>query len=407
MKILQINSVYKQGSTGHIVANIHSKIKDNNMVSYVAYGRGMHDEDSLIRIGNDLDMQLHALGTRLFDKHGLYSKRITQEFIETIDKLDMDIFHLHNIHGYYLNYPILFEYLKDKKVVWTLHDCWSFTGHCSYYEYVGCDKWQTHCEQCPQLSQYPKSYFIDNSENNFSLKKQFFTSVKDLTIITPSTWLKNEVKKSFLKHKDMRVIHNGIDLDIFQYRESSFRKNYGLENRFIILGVANIWEERKGFKYFLKFSKLLEQDEVIVLVGLNKNQLQDLPTNIIGIERTSSAVELAEIYSSADVFANPTLEDNFPTTNLESLACGTPVVTFKSGGSPECIDEQTGYNVAKRDIEEMIDKIRDIKKNGRDSFSQYCIERAKNYFDKEDRFLDYIKLYKTIEEKGEIKNVQQ
>jgi len=215
MRVLQINTVYKQGSTGNIVANIHKELLQQNHKSFVAYGRGEHSEKNSIKIGNKFDMYLHGVGTRIFDKHGLFSKKATIEFIKKIDMLDIDIFHLHNIHGYYINYPILFEYLqkKNKPVIWTLHDCWAYTGHCVHYEYVGCDKFQSHCNTCPQTRQYPASLVFDNSYNNFELKKRYFTSLDNLTIITPSKWLYKEVKKSFFKKYNVRVIHNGIDLD--------------------------------------------------------------------------------------------------------------------------------------------------------------------------------------------------
>jgi len=398
MTVLQINTVYKQTSTGYISYNIHNKLLSLNEKSFIAYGRGEWQEKNLIKIGNKFDMYLHGIGTRIFDKHGLYSKQTTKEFIKEIDKLDIDIFHLHNIHGYYLNYPILFEYLKEtnKPVVWTLHDCWAFTGHCSHYDFIECDKWQEECFDCPQKSRYPASLVFDNSLNNFRLKKRYFTSLEQLTIVTPSNWLYKEVKKSFLNRYDITVIHNGIDLAIFKPIKSDFRKKYNLKNKFLILGVANVWEERKGFDYFINLSKLLKSDEKIILVGLNDKQLKDLPKNIIGIKKTQNQKELVEIYNSCDIFVNPTLEDNFPTTNLESLACGTPVVTFDSGGSSETIDKQTGIVIEKGNLNKLYEAIYEIREVGKDRFSQSCINRAKKLFDKEKMLTQYIKLYKDI-----------
>ena len=398
MKILQINTVYKSGSTGKIVKDLNDLIVKANYGSFVAYGRGEHSENHCIKIGNKLDMNFHALGTRLFDKHGLYSKNATVKFVKKLEKLNPDLIHLHNIHGYYLNYPILFQCLKKikKPVVWTLHDCWSFTGHCSYYEYNGCDKWQTECGACPQLNQYPSSLFIDNSKNNFSLKKELFASLENLTIVTPSNWLAREVKKSFLKDFDIKVIHNGINLEIFKPLDSNFREKYNLENKFLILGVASVWEERKGFKYFIELSNLLQYDEQIILIGLSDEQIKSLPSNIIGIKRTENQEELAQIYSAVDVFVNPTLEDNFPTTNLESLACGTPVVTFKSGGSPECIDDNTGIVVEKGNLNKLYEAIVTIKENSKEKYTLFCRNRAEEYFDKNDRFREYLDLYKIL-----------
>jgi len=396
MKILQINTVYKSGSTGKITKDLNDLIIDDNNESFIAYGRNEHQDSNCIKIGNKLDMNMHALGTRIFDKHGLYSKKATIDFIKELEKLNLDIIHLHNIHGYYMNYTILFEYLKkiNKPVIWTLHDCWSFTGHCSYYEYNECDKWQNECSVCPQLRQYPASFIFDNSKNNFLLKKKLFTNLNNLTIVTPSDWLANEVKKSFLKSFDIKVIHNGINLDIFKPLTSNFREKYKLENKFLILGVASVWEERKGFEYFIKLSKLLKNDEKIILVGLNDEQVKLLPSNIIGIKRTENQKELAQIYSGADVFVNPTLEDNFPTTNLESLACGTPIITFKSGGSPECINENTGIVIEKGNLNKLYEAIVTIKENTKEKYTLFCRNRAKKYFDKNDRFKEYLDLYK-------------
>ena len=403
MKILQINTVYKSGSTGKIAKDLNDLIIESNSQSFVAYSRGEHNDSNCIKIGDKFDINIHALGTRIFDKHGLYSKRATINFIKELEEINPDIVHLHNIHGYYLNYPILFEYLKkiDKPVVWTLHDCWSFTGHCSHYEYSGCDKWMRECGECPQLRQYPASFVLDNSKNNFLLKKKFFTNLNDLTIVTPSHWLADEVKKSFLKNYEVKVIHNGINLDIFKPLNSNFREKYKLENKFLILGVASVWEERKGFEYFIKLANQLKKDEVIILIGLNDKQMKILPLNIIGIKRTENQEELAQIYSAVDVFANPTLEDNFPTTNLESLACGTPVVTFESGGSAECIDKDTGIVVEKGNLEELYKAITTTKEITKEKYTLQCRNRAVKYFDKDDRFKEYLDLYET-KFKGEI-----
>lgn len=396
MKILQINSVCGTGSTGRIATDIHNILLEEGHESYIAYGRGEAKniaEKYTIKIGNKYDMYVHGILTRLFDRHGLASKKATEEFIKKIEKLNPDVIHLHNIHGYYLNYQILFKYLKqsNKKVIWTLHDSWSYTGHCAYYDYVKCKKWKTQCKNCPQKEKYPTTNFIDNSFNNYNLKKESFLGVKDLTIVTPSKWLAEEVKKSFLKDYKIQVINNGIDLENFKPTKSNFREKYKLEDKFIILGVASVWDERKGIKYFYELSKKLETNEKIVLVGLNKNQLKELPKNILGIERTNSVKELAEIYAAANVFVNPTLEDNFPTTNLEAGACGTFGITFNTGGSPECYDTNTGIIVEKENLEQLIEAIRKIKKKGYSS--EECMERVRRNYSKEEKFMEYLKIY--------------
>ena len=402
MKVMQINSVCGIGSTGRIATDIHNILMDQGHESYIAYGRDLPKNcENVIRIGTEIDNYTHVAKTRLFDKHGFGSIKATKEFINKVKDIDPDIIHLHNIHGYYINIEILFDYLKEanKPVVWTLHDCWSFTGHCAYFDYVGCDKWKTGCYSCPEKKAYPSSLIFDNSKNNYINKKEIFTGVKNLTIVTPSQWLANLVQESFLNEYPVKVINNGIDLNVFKPIESRFREKYNLQDNFIILGVASTWNRRKGLKYFEEMSEVLEKDERIVLVGLSEKQLKELPNSIIGISRTNNVEELVEIYSSADVFVNPTLEDNFPTTNLEALACGTPVITFDTGGSPECVDTNTGIVVEEKSANKLIEDIRNIKSNLKSSYSNHCIMKAKSHYDKNERFMDYINVYETMVEK--------
>ena len=340
MKVLQINSVCGRGSTGRIVLDIHNALIEQGHKSLVAYGREPAIGcENAIRIGTKKDIYAHGLYTRIFDKHGLGSQKATRQFIKNIEAESPDIIHLHNIHGYYLNYEILFRFLKNfgKPVIWTFHDCWPFTGHCAYFTYAGCERWQKVCHDCPQKRSYPGSLVFDNSRRNFERKREAFTGVKDLTIITPSKWLAGLVKQSFLSEYETVVISNGIDTTVFRPLPSDFKSRHAIEDKFMILGVANVWDQRKGLKYFLELADILENDEIIVLVGLTKKQVESLPANIIGITRTNNIQELVEIYSAADVFVNPTLEDNYPTVNLEAQACGTYVVTFDSGGTRETI----------------------------------------------------------------------
>ena len=340
MKVLQINSVCGRGSTGRIVLDIHNALIEQGHKSLVAYGREPAIGcENAIRIGTKKDIYAHGLYTRIFDKHGLGSQKATRQFIKNIEAESPDIIHLHNIHGYYLNYEILFRFLKNfgKPVIWTFHDCWPFTGHCAYFTYAGCERWQKVCHDCPQKRSYPGSLVFDNSRRNFERKREAFTGVKDLTIVTPSKWLAGLVKQSFLSEYETVVISNGIDTTVFRPVPSDFKSRHAIEDKFMILGVANVWDQRKGLKYFLELADILENDEIIVLVGLTKKQVESLPANIIGITRTNNIQELVEIYSAADVFVNPTLEDNYPTVNLEAQACGTYVVTFDSGGTRETI----------------------------------------------------------------------
>lgn len=399
MKILQINSVCGIGSTGRIATDLHSILLEAGHASHVAYGRNIAQNcRSTIKIGNKLDNYIHVALTRVFDKHGFGSKQATYKFIKEIEIINPDIIHIHNVHGYYVNIEILFEYIKQtkKKVVWTLHDCWTFTGHCSHFDYIGCSKWKTECYSCPQKGAYPTSKILDNSKNNYYKKKKAFTGVENLTIVTPSSWLANLVQESFLKDYSIRTINNGINLDIFKSIDSNFRNQYGIENKFMILGVSSVWGKSKGFEYFIELSTQLQDDEVIVLVGVLEEQIKILPKNIIGITRTNDIQELVGIYSTADVFVNPTLEDTFPTVNLESLACGTPVITFNTGGSVECIDDRCGIIVEKENFDELLNAIEKVKANEKNAYTEECMSKARKLYNKNDRFNDYICLYKDI-----------
>ncbi|MGM0923273.1 MAG: glycosyltransferase family 4 protein [Bacillota bacterium] len=400
MKVLQINSVCGIGSTGRIATDIDKVLKNEGHESFIAYGRGnARGSNTTIKIGNNIDNYMHVAKTRLLDMHGFGSKKSTKEFINKLKEVNPDIIHLHNIHGYYLNIEILFDYLNkaNKPVIWTLHDCWPFTGHCSYFDFVSCDKWTKKCHHCPQMKSYPKSIAIDNSEDNYYKKKEIFTSVKNLTIVTPSKWLAELVKKSFLVKYPVKVINNGIDLEVFRPIENDFKEKFNLQDKFIILGVASAWEKRKGYKYFYELSKKIKEDEIIVLVGLTEKQIKELPDNIIGIIKTNSVKELAEIYSAADVFINPTLEDNFPTTNLEALACGTPVITFNTGGSMESIDDSSGIVVEKGNTENLLRSTNSIRHNIKSGikYKSASLSRSKLY-NKNERYKEYIQLYNEI-----------
>jgi glycosyltransferase involved in cell wall biosynthesis len=392
--LFQINATVNAGSTGKIAEGIGQIALSQGWKSYIAYARRMAlSHSQIIRIGNKWDIYRHILMTRLFDRQGLSSCMATKKLIRQIREIQPDIIHLHNIHGYYLNYPLLFKFLKeyDKPVVWTLHDCWAFTGHCTHFILAECDKWKSECCRCPQKNIYPKSVFVDNSKFNYRRKKQYF-NIPNLTIVTPSKWLAGLVSKSFLQQHQIKVINNGIDLSVFNPIKAESQKN----EKAILIGVANVWTERKGLNDFIQLSKLLPENIQIVLVGLKKNQIVTLPKSIIGIERTNNAKKLAELYSCADVFVNPTYEDTFPTTNLESLACGTPVITYKTGGSAESISEKTGLVVEQGNIMQLLFGINELLSKGKEYYSVNCINRAKELYDKNDRFEDYIELYKQV-----------
>lgn len=344
MKILLINSVCGIGSTGRICTDLAKKLEADGHDVKIAYGRSDVISDQLrkysVRIGNGVDVKMHALQTRLLDNHGLASKRATKKFLQWTDEYNPDLVWLHNLHGYYINYELLFQWIKSRprmQVKWTLHDCWAFTGHCSHFTVAKCEQWKNHCSCCPQTHRYPACYVKGAASQNFDRKCEAFTGVKNMTLITPSQWLADLVKQSFLKEYPVEVHHNTIDTNVFKPTPSDFRERYGLVGKKIVLGVASSWGERKGLYDFYKLATMLNDRYAIVLVGLIEKQIKKLPKNILGIKRTNSPQELAAIYTAADVFFNPTYEDNYPTVNLEAEACGTKVVTYDTGGCRETI----------------------------------------------------------------------
>ena len=401
-KLLQINPVLRTNtSTGRIVQEIGELAIKEGWDSYVAYSGGRDGlkpcKSKLIPVGGKVDVAFHGLWTRLTDRHGLASWSATRRFIDEIKALKPDIIHIHNIHGYFLNYKILFDFLaqSDIPVVWTVHDCWLYTGHCYHYTAAGCYKWQSLCEDCPQKFEFPASYLADRSRQNFLDKKEAFTSVTNMTIVTVSEWMKNEMSNSFLKDCQFQVIHNGIDLNVFsvQDNEQGVRQRYGLGDKRIILGLASIWSKEKGWDDFIEMAKMLNDNELIVLVGVSEKQQEQLPSNIVGIRRTENVQQLAELYSAADVFVNPTWQDNYPTVNLEAIACGTPVVTYRTGGSVEVITDSTGMIVEQGDVAGLLSAAREIMQRGTQFFKDSCRKFALENFDKEERYNDYLKLY--------------
>ena len=399
-KLLQINSVVNSGSTGRIAEEIGQTAMIAGWKSYIAYGRNdRHSKSELIKIGNDWDINLHGLQTRLFDRHGLGSKFATKVLVRQIEKIAPDIIHLHNLHGYYLNIEILFQYLKEAKipVVWTFHDCWPITGHCSHFSFVGCEKWKTQCFSCPQKTDYPASWLIDRSEKNFNLKKKLFTSLPNVTLVPVSKWLSGILEESYLQDYPVKVIHNGINTEVFRpLAGAAFRTKHHLEDKFILLGVASIWSTRKGLKDFIALSKLLDTDYQIVLVGLTRKQMKQLPENILGIERTESVEELAEIYSAADIVLNLSYEETFGLTTVEGFACGTPGIVYNATASPELIDDSTGIIVEKGDMKGLVEAIIQIKEKGKQSYTEACVNRAHRLYRKEDRYREYIELYEKL-----------
>lgn len=402
-RVMLVNTVVGTGSVGRLVEGLYHTLENNGYECLVAYGRQSAPEGmNAYRIDQDIDVYLHGGLSRLTDRHGFYSKHATKEFINVIEDFAPDIIHFHNVHGYYLNLPVLFQYLKtrDIRIIWTLHDCWTFTGHCSHFEYIGCMKWTTGCYACEQLTEYPKSFGKDNSERNYREKRELFTGFENMTLVTPSHWLAGRVAQSYMGEYHTVVVPTGIDLNVFRpIKEErkddnlifNLRNNLNLRNKNVLLGVANPWRERKGLLQFVNLSKMLNDRCVIVLVGLNDDQLNNLPESIIGIGHTDSVDELAALYSMADIYVNLTLEDTFPTTNIEALACGTPVVTYRSGGSAESIDDTCGISVERNSVQGVVAAIDTILSQKGVAYTQEdCVRRARLY-SKEVRFDEYIR----------------
>lgn len=364
MKVLMINVVCGIRSTGRICTDLATAIDAQGHEVKIAYGRENVPEQFqkyAVQIGSELDTKLHGVRARLLDGMGFGSKAATIKFIRWVKEYDPDVIHLHNLHGYYINIEVLFKYLKScgKKIIWTLHDCWSFTGHCTYFDYVACDKWKTGCKNCCQKKEYPARIGPDMSRRNYAIKKALFTGIKNMTLVTPSQWLADLVTESYMKEYKIKVIPNGVDTNIFKPTHGNVKEKYNCQGKKIVLGVAAVWDKRKGLNSFIELSKKLDNSYQIILVGLSKEQIEKIPSNIIGIERTNSPRELAELYTAADVFVNPTLEDNYPTTNIEAIACGTPVITYETGGSTESA-QMYGTKVPKYHVEEMIKAIKNI-----------------------------------------------
>lgn len=394
MKILQINSVCGVGSTGRIATDLYKVLEEQGHECLIAYGRGTALEGiNAYKIGTNLDNYFHVARTRLLDQHGYGSKKPTIDLIKKIKEYNPDIIHLHNLHGYYLNLRVLIDFLSqyNKPVIWTLHDCWAFTGHCAYFDFVDCQKWKIKCFDCPQKNSYPQS-FVDNSRQNYLHKKELFTKIKNLTLVSPSEWLSNLVKESYLAKFPIKIINNGIDLSIFKPTTNTFKEKNNILHKKVILGVASHWEQRKGLDTFLKLSKILDENYQIVLVGLTNKQKNTLPSNIIGITKTNNVNELVEIYSAADVFINPTREDNFPTTNIEAIACGTPVITYRTGGSVESVNETCGLIIDKDDFQSLVNAL----KYNFPSLNKDSIVKQAQKYNKYDKYSEYINIYEDM-----------
>ena len=368
MKYLFINSVAGYGSTGRIAAETCRELMKDGHECVLAFGRNKANCEDVptVQIGTAWDYRLHGVRGRLLDDHGFGSKAATRRFLDWVREYDPDVIWLHNIHGYFIHIGLLFDYLRGcgKKIFWTLHDCWSFTGHCAYFDFAGCDKWKTGCHHCPQKHTYPQSLLLDNSRRNYERKKLLFTGIPDLTLTVPSHWLESRVKQSFLGEYPVQVDYNKIDRTVFKPTPGDFREKYGLEKKTILLGVASVWEERKGLKDFLALSSMLDDRYRIVLIGLSEEQRKNLPQNILGLPRTNSLEELAQAYTAADLFVNPSVEETFGMTAMEARCCGTEAIVYKDTACEEIVNQFGGIAVD-RGAENLLAAIEKLTKEER------------------------------------------
>lgn len=397
-KLLQINPVIREStSTGKIMREIGEMAISAGWESYIAYS-GARDglpphSSKLIPVGSRPDLLGHFLATRLFDAHGLASRRATRKFLETVKEIDPDIIHIHNVHGYFLNYPELCEYLSasGKPVVWTVHDCWLYTGHCYHYSSAGCSRWQSECHDCPCKRSFPASYGLDRSRRNFRLKKSLFTSIPRLNLVVVSEWMKGELSKSFLSAVPCRCIHNGIDTSLFSPQPG------GEIPGVYYLAVASIWLPEKGLPDLAELAGMLAPGEQLVLLGkMTESQKRSLPEGVLTIERTADVQTLARLYSGATALVNPTWQDNYPTVNLEAVSCGTPVVTYRTGGSVESVVPETGFVVEQGDVKGLYARLQEIRSGDREEWRSRCRAYALSHFDKSLALEEYLKLYEDV-----------
>lgn len=401
MRIVQINGGAK-GSTGKIMMGIaevaRAQCHEVMCASPITTtNRDAGEDCGYYRIGTFNSRRVNVALARITGFNGCFAWFETYKLLKKIDEFKPDIIHLHNLHDSYINLPMLFSYIKKHNVptVWTLHDCWAFTGQCPHFTIVKCDKWKVGCHNCPQYKEYPASLY-DNTKKMWQLKKKWFTGVKNMTIVTPSEWLAGLARESYLKQYPIEVINNGIDLNVFKPTHSNFRERYEIPaEKHIILGVSFAWGYRKGLDCFVEIAEKLGEQYQIVLVGTDDEIDKNLPHNIISIHRTQNQKELAEVYSAADVFVMPTREENYPTVNMEAIACGTPVVTFDTGGSPEMLDDKTGIVVEANDIEATKKAIKDICEKKKCNDEEYIVAYSKKS-DMKKRFAEYIELYANV-----------
>lgn len=399
MRVFQLNTFCGVKSTGRIASEIAKLVQQDGGECIIGYGVPGITADSepfAYRIGTALERKIHAVIRKLFDAEGYGSYFATRKLIRKMKAFQPDLIHLHNIHGCYLHLPSLCAYLSKQQipVVWTLHDCWPFTGHCAYFDYCGCERWKTECHHCTQQHNYPVCIGLDGSRRNHRAKKKWFGQLKNLTFVAPCTWMTKPLQASYLGHYPVKVIFNGVNLEIFHPTASNLRHRYGLEEKKVFLAVAAEWDARKGLAYLMQAAEKLDDSYRIVAIGLSEEQIHRLPSNMLGLQHTANAEELAAWYTTADCLINPTLEDNMPMVNLEALACGTPVAVFETGGCPEAVDETCGIVVPQGNVDMLCQSAIKLA-NEKEQRTQSCVRRALQ-FDARSTFRAYLELYKEL-----------
>ncbi len=398
-KLLVVSAAFNCGAPGRIVEQTGLLAQANGWQVEGVHGCRHYNTSKLstLEVTSLIQERCHAIRSYLFDGQGLGGRHYTVGVVEKIKTFNPDVIHLHNIHGYYINYDVLFRYLKEanKPIVWTFHDFWPITGHCVHFYFNGCEKWKTGCHHCKFHTEYPFS-IIDKSERNYQLKKNLFTGINDVTLVPVSNWVASKLEDSFLGEYPIKVIHNGVDVDLFHPRDMATKQAFGIKSKYVLLGVASPWSEMKGFDDYMLLRERLSDEYTIVMVGLTHKQIEKLPDGIVGIERTQDQEELANYYSMADVVLNLSYQETFGMTTVEGLACGTPGIVYNRTASPELINDETGKMVEAGDIDGLVSAVQEICLKKKEFYTAACRERAVKCFNKDDCFQAYVDLYEDV-----------
>lgn len=399
--LVQFNPVANWGSTGRLAEDIGDVTMAAGWVSYIAYGRQFNPSSSyLLPVGGRLSVITHTLKTRLFDRQGFGSYFATKRLLKIFDEIKPDLFQFHNVHGNFLNLPLVLKYAaeRDIPIVWSLHDCWSMTGHCSHFIGIGCEKWKTECHHCPLKSQYPNSWLLDSSRRNFQEKKKLIEAVPRITIVSGSKWLAEIARQSYFSNRTISVIPDGIDTDIYRPRSNGaeLRQKLGIKDKFVILAAGTGWGEAKGFYDYGKLRSMLSNDYAIVLVGMNQEWLEKVPEGVIGLPRTKTPIELSEYYSMADCVMSLSRMESFGLTPVEGFACGTPAIVYDNTALPELITPETGFVAKSLDVSDVKDKVETLRRIGKDHFTNHCREIALAKYDRNVCYNDYLRIYHSM-----------